>query len=486
MAQANVKAVITAEDRASRTISGVGASFGKLSASFAVGQLAANAASKAFNFLTDTIKSSVGAAFEQVRSVENATFALKAYEKNGSKVNRVLGDLIKFARSDLGVLFQREDLFKAASNLKAFGVTTDSLVDKIKILSRGVALGYTNFDEFSTIVGRVISDGRLMLNDWQLLAERGIILNKSMVGTTISAEELFVALEKALPAELLKGRANTIDGAFIQLKSSLRDIGSAILGVDAETSKFIEGGLGDRFMQWVREVTERLKDPAFKKQVQEWIRKINEFIQNTDWKAIASALAAIAKAILFIGQQIGGAIANVKRWQDRFIAAGGAILFHLQRIPHNARIVFSALYDYLTSPIRRAAAFIINSIGRINNAISGVLSLSPAGLAIKGLKNILPGFQTGTSFAPGGMAVVGEQGPELVNLPRGSKVIPNNSSRGGNSSNININITVPMMTGSANERRKVARMLIKDMQDLAAMNGKSVTSMLGSNYGLVT
>jgi phage-related tail protein len=31
----------------------------------------------------------------------------------------------------------------------------------------------------------------------------------------------------------------------------------------------------------------------------------------------------------------------------------------------------------------------------------------------------------GTDFAPGGLAVVGERGPEIVNLPRGSQVIPN-------------------------------------------------------------
>lgn len=37
----------------------------------------------------------------------------------------------------------------------------------------------------------------------------------------------------------------------------------------------------------------------------------------------------------------------------------------------------------------------------------------------------LPMHASGTNFAPGGPSIVGEQGPELVNLPRGSKVIPN-------------------------------------------------------------
>lgn len=34
----------------------------------------------------------------------------------------------------------------------------------------------------------------------------------------------------------------------------------------------------------------------------------------------------------------------------------------------------------------------------------------------------IPGFARGTNFAPGGVALVGEKGPELVNLPRGSQV----------------------------------------------------------------
>jgi len=38
-------------------------------------------------------------------------------------------------------------------------------------------------------------------------------------------------------------------------------------------------------------------------------------------------------------------------------------------------------------------------------------------------------FATGTSFAPGGMALVGERGPELVNLPRGSQVVTNAMTR---------------------------------------------------------
>jgi hypothetical protein len=38
---------------------------------------------------------------------------------------------------------------------------------------------------------------------------------------------------------------------------------------------------------------------------------------------------------------------------------------------------------------------------------------------------VVPGFAQGTSNAPGGYAVVGENGPELLNVPRGSQISPN-------------------------------------------------------------
>ena len=67
-------------------------------------------------------------------------------------------------------------------------------------------------------------------------------------------------------------------------------------------------------------------------------------------------------------------------------------------------------------------------IGIVNQAIAGINTV------IDGLNKIpkvniphipeIPGFASGTGFAPGGLALVGERGPELVNLPRGSQVTP--------------------------------------------------------------
>lgn len=42
----------------------------------------------------------------------------------------------------------------------------------------------------------------------------------------------------------------------------------------------------------------------------------------------------------------------------------------------------------------------------------------------------VPGYATGTNFHPGGLAMVGERGPELVSMPRGSRVFTNRESMG--------------------------------------------------------
>lgn len=73
-------------------------------------------------------------------------------------------------------------------------------------------------------------------------------------------------------------------------------------------------------------------------------------------------------------------------------------------------------------------------------AIAAGIALVALGAAIKNLTNQQK-FAVGTNYAPGGMALVGERGPELVNLPRGSQVIPAGrtaSMMGGISSQIEV------------------------------------------------
>ena len=60
-------------------------------------------------------------------------------------------------------------------------------------------------------------------------------------------------------------------------------------------------------------------------------------------------------------------------------------------------------------------------------------------------------FAGGTNFAPGGLSIVGEEGPELLNIPRGSQVIPNDVLRrgGGATPSVTQHISIVGPSGDA-------------------------------------
>ncbi|RRQ19914.1 phage tail tape measure protein [Thiohalobacter thiocyanaticus] len=87
--------------------------------------------------------------------------------------------------------------------------------------------------------------------------------------------------------------------------------------------------------------------------------------------------------------------------------------------------------------------------------------------------DIIPGFANGTNYAPGGLALVGERGPELVNLPRGSQVFPNDQSSRMVGSTTNISVTV---TGEQADRNRqsggqLARDIARNLERGARRNG---------------
>lgn len=145
----------------------------------------------------------------------------------------------------------------------------------------------------------------------------------------------------------------------------------------------------------------------------------------------AGIVVAVVAAAAAVGAGIAYMIMNWQRVRD-FVAQAVAAI--------NARVslmiglfgsiagiigsVAGGIYNAIVSPYVRAYNTITGIVSKIGGAFSGIKNFA------SGLRGKIPGFATGTSFAPGGMALVGERGPELVNLPRGSQVYTNSQSQG--------------------------------------------------------
>lgn len=251
------------------------------------------------------------ASWDQVSAVEQATVGLRAYERNGEAVNAVLKDLISYARSDMGVLFNRKDLFQSAQMLKLNGVETSKLTEYTKILSRSVGLGLGNWQDLNAVVGRVVSTGRLTGIEFDMLTQYGYKLDKSLRNTNLSAAELFKALDKGIPVDAMAGQASTINGLGIRIQTAFRSIGDAILGVDADTSKFVKGGLGDLITTLMGDL------PGAIKQVTPTIRELSMGILETARNALPSIIDKVRELGSRVAQYLSPKIAALTRSIER-------------------------------------------------------------------------------------------------------------------------------------------------------------------------
>ena len=79
----------------------------------------------------------------------------------------------------------------------------------------------------------------------------------------------------------------------------------------------------------------------------------------------------------------------------------------------------------LLAPIQGPIDALKGAIDAVKNALSNLGNISVPSISLPKLPKIsIPGFAAGVKDFAGGLAVVGEKGPELVNLPRGSDVTP--------------------------------------------------------------
>lgn len=107
----------------------------------------------------------------------------------------------------------------------------------------------------------------------------------------------------------------------------------------------------------------------------------------------------------------------------------------------------NGMYNWARDVVNGIVGFFVSLPGRVMSAIGNIGAR--IGGEIKGALHGLhiPGFATGVRNFSGGLALVGEQGPELVNLPAGSNVYSNKESQKmtGNSNTSNVTIGTVML-----------------------------------------
>lgn len=161
------------------------------------------------------------------------------------------------------------------------------------------------------------------------------------------------------------------------------------------------------------------------KKVWEWVVKGFTWVKQ-NWPLVLAILTG----------PIGIAVAVITKYWDN-------ILGFFRSVPGKIATIFKTVANGITSPFRLA----FNTVAKLWNATIGKLAWTvPTWVPGLGGKSVsapklpeLQGLYTGGTVTQAGAFLVGEKGPEVVNLPAGAAVTPNGSAPAASTINITIN-----------------------------------------------
>jgi hypothetical protein len=194
---------------------------------------------------------------------------------------------------------------------------------------------------------------------------------------------------------------------------------------------------------------------------------------------IIAAVAVIGATLAIIVKVMGWVYKQVKLAIDRTIQG-----FKMWGVVIKAAIGWvKGLWDkvkYYFGKIKEFAKGIFDGVKEgIKSALNGAIRL--ANKFITGYNKMpgpdipeIPYLAKGVRNFSAGMAVVGEQGPELVNLPKGSDVIPNNkiaTKSGGDNITLHLHMD-GIMARSRSDLREIAKDMIGAVNEELRAKGK--------------
>lgn len=489
MADAHIRAVITAEDRASGTLS----AFGKKA--ITLGKIIGGAyvAKKVIDFGVSSVK----AFDESQQALAQLNTVLKSTKSVAGITSKAAIDLAKSLQKV--TKYSDEETLSAESLLLTFTkINKDIFPQTVRIVQdMSTALGQ-DLKSSSIQVGKALQDP---IKGVTALRRVGVNFNqaqtdviKKLVETGHQAQAQALIL-KELQTEFggsAVAAGKTFGGQLAILKNRFNDVQEKIGEFIVNTIPplinafklawaFLVKTFGPAISQLYHTFADQLI-PSLKR-----LRDSLEPGLSKALKVIAGILAITLIVALKLSISWFNTIVNAI---SRVIDAIASVIRWFRRIAGAVKTAFSGVYGAITGPFVRAFSYVkkvydytIAPIIKALNAVSHIkfsegqrtLNKNPI---IPGGK--IPGNAGGTDYWRGGTTWVGEKGPELLNLPRGSQITPNNKAMG---SSVHFNVNIGMFAGTQMERRKIAKILFRDFQDAASQLGIRPSDLLDKTHG---
>jgi tape measure domain-containing protein len=294
------------------------------------------------------------------------------------------------------------------------------LIDAAKNIPQGIANG--------------ISDGIHWVTDGIMgLANELLKQFKKTLGIN-SPSKVFYEMGGHILDGLINGLSS---GNLLDLgKSVFKDFGGGIMNTVDKIKGFVSGAFGGGSVSgnvttWLQSAMAATGVPS------SWLGPLSTMVQH----------------------ESGGDPSAINNW-DSNAKAGHPSQGLMQLIPSTMAAYAMPGMTNILNPIQNAIAGIRYIQARYGNIFN-----------VPGIKNMMNGggyvgYAAGTDFAPGGLAMVGENGPELMYVPRGSQIKTNSETNkllGG--SHKTYNVTVNTLTADMNESD-----LVRALQRMERLN----------------
>lgn len=229
---------------------------------------------------------------------------------------------------------------------------------------------------------------------------------------------------------------------FTEFRDKLSDIWNAVKNKVSEIWDGIKTWLAEKVIAIKTEIEEKITtlrdklgdlwDQVKSKvveiwdSVKTWIAEKVEAAKQTAITTIAEArdkLATLWEEIKTkVGESWDWVKTKIEGLKDTIL---NALKWPFEQFRDTIESIFKAAFNFARGPLNR----LINGFNTLADAVAGALRWIGEKLGISALTGItwtpipeIPAYAKGVDYHPGGLALVGEEGPELVELPRGSSV----------------------------------------------------------------
>ena len=187
---------------------------------------------------------------------------------------------------------------------------------------------------------------------------------------------------------------------------------------------------------------------------------------------LLTALGPVFKGLLSVAQVvmqgIGLAVKVAAPIVSGLISALQPVFGNVGSALESLGKIFGSIFNGIMNIVEKTYNFIKPLIDGIGSAVSGISGAISSGLSWVAGK--LGKNATGTKYWGGGLSLVGEHGPELVQMPRGSKVYTNTETRRiskeGNELSSSHNISTPITSHSINIAKLAETIVVREEADI--------------------